>query len=109
MKGLGKIGGYAFLLGILLAIIGPYIPFGYMSLLLVIMGLIVGYLNVTDKEMTPFLVAALALAASKGVDLSKIPILNYIKLNEMVANLVVFILPAALIVAIVAIYKMGKN
>lgn len=108
MKGLGKIGGYAFLLGVLLAIIGPYVPFTYMSLLLVLLGLAVGYLNITDKEMTPFLVAALALAASRGVDLGKIPILSYFKLNDMVANLVVFILPAALVVAVVAIYKMGK-
>ncbi|MBI3027667.1 hypothetical protein HYY70_06165 [Candidatus Woesearchaeota archaeon] len=59
-----KLGEWAFIIGVVLAILFGLIPSqweGMATLVLVVLGLIVGFLNVTEKESTPFLVAAAAL------------------------------------------------
>src|SRR3989344_8070442 len=63
-----KMGEWAFIIGVLVAvIIGLFSgslqenTSGWLILLLVILGLIVGFLNISESETTPFLVAAVAL------------------------------------------------
>mgnify|MGYP001580653221 CR=1 FL=1 len=63
-----KMGEWAFLIGVLIAIaiglfagnLGQNLQ-GWLVLLLVVLGLIGGLLNVSEKERTPFLVAEAAL------------------------------------------------
>ncbi|MBM3303598.1 MAG: hypothetical protein FJY76_00745, partial [Candidatus Aenigmarchaeota archaeon] len=62
-----KVGGWAFILGVVIAILaGLASTFaamysGYVLLVLVILGLIVGFLNIKDKEVVNFLIVAIAL------------------------------------------------
>ena len=61
---LKKFGHYAFIAGILIAIIVALVPTlrGDIAVwLMVVLGLVVGLLNVTAKEVTGFLIAAMAL------------------------------------------------
>ena len=110
-----KIGYYAFIVGVVIAliaglitdipVIGPYVP-----LILVVLGLVVGFLNVSDKETDKFLLAAIALVLVGAIsaDLGQIPFVgNY--LGSIVSQIAVFVAPAALVVAIKAIWDMGKT
>ena len=113
-----SIGGYAFLAGAILAVIAAV--FGSMvaawtpmiALLLVILGLIVGFMNVSDKEVDRFLIAAIALLAAGTVNLGVIDLfispLGTI-LQSIVRYVAVFVAPAALIVALKSIMDIARS
>jgi hypothetical protein len=108
-----KIGKYAFMVGILLAIILGLVPMaenirGYAILVLVVLGLIVGLLNVTAKETTEFLVAAIALIAAGNANLTSIPAIG-IYVQYILTFIVVFVAPAALVVALRAVQALAKD
>ena len=104
-----KIGHWAFIIGILLAIIAGLVPAWQtptITWILVIIGLVVGLLNIQAKETTEFLVATIALliVGSAGA----IPALGVIVLS-ILANIVAIVAPAALIVALKAIYALAQR
>ena len=103
------IGGWAFILGVVVAVLIGL--FGSLSQLwlaiLVVLGLLVGFLNVTGGESTDFLLAAVALVivAAFGRDvLSAIALLGRV-LEAMIA----FVVPATVIVALKAIYSLARS
>jgi len=114
-----KISGYAFLLGILIAIVagvlGPEtIP--YTGTLLIVLGAIVGLLGAfgigsIDKDSaTEFLVATVALIAvgAAGKTLEGIPTVGTYLAN-IVGYIAVFVAPAVVIIAIEAIWQAGST
>ena len=109
MNDMQKWGSWAFLLGIVIAILAAFVSFEFAALVLVILGLIVGLLNVTSKESTPFLVAAIALAlgAASLQPLGGVPIINL--LLPIFNNIAILVSPAAFVVALKAVYSMAKE
>lgn len=104
-----KIGHWAFIVGIVIAIIAGLVPAWQTAIVtwvLVILGLIVGLLNITAKESVEFLVAtiALMLIGSAGA----IPALGIIVLS-ILANIVAFVAPAALVVALKSVYELARK
>ena len=112
------VGHYAFILGVLLAILAgllvenPINPSGkVISLVLVLLGLLVGFINITHKESYKFLVAAIALLLAGTMSLG-IGSLGYdpidqlgVTLRSIFAYIRNFVAPAVLIVSL----KMIKN
>lgn len=110
-----QIGKWAFIVGVVLAIImgigvGLSQAWGsnaWLILLLVVLGLVVGFVNITAKEVQGFLIAAIALLAANTANLSAadtlIRSLGSI-LEGIIANVVLVVAPAALIVALRAVY-----
>ena len=113
----GKMGQWAFIVGVVLAILFGFVPDnwkGMATLLLVILGLVVGLLNVSEKESTPFLVAAAALMITgvAGTNLSVIGDVSKVLgqfLESAVKNISVFVTPAAIVVALKAIQSLAKE
>ena len=117
-----QLGSYAFIVGVAIAIIvgllvaggqQSLIPSGiseYVPLVLVILGIVVGFLNIKDKEIDKFLIATIALIVLAGTagGLVEIPMVG-IYLVAIVQNVAVFVAPAALIVALKAILSMAKE
>ena len=110
-----KLGEWSFIFGVVIAIIVSLFKVsdqvgGCLVLLLVILGLIVGFLNVTEKETTPFLVAAAALliTGTAGDSLKIIPVIGGY-LQYIVQNIAVFVTPAAIVVALKAIQSLAKG
>ncbi|MEK6933046.1 MAG: hypothetical protein AABW56_04620 [Nanoarchaeota archaeon] len=108
-KGSSKIGGWAFILGVVVAVLIGL--FGNLSPLwltiLVVLGLLVGFLNVTGAESTDFLLAAVALVivVAFGRDvLSAVALLGRV-LEAMIA----FVVPATVVVALKAIYSLARS
>lgn len=107
-----KIGHYSFLAGIILALIAGLlanmVDASMVTLVLVVLGLIVGFLNVTAKETTEFLVASVALMMVGSAQLDIIPLVGgYIQTT--LSYLVVFVAPAAIIVALKAIKALASS
>lgn len=120
-SGMQKIGAYAFLFGIIIAILAGIwagvagaTALGstaiWVSVVLVILGLIVGLLNVTDKETVPFIVAAIGLSLGSQVNWNLAvgqTIAGYA--TPILLNIGVFVVPAALIVSLKAIWSLAAN
>ncbi len=110
-----KAGEWAFLIGFLLAVLFVFLPStwkGTATLVLVILGLVVGFLNISERESTPFLVAAAALmiTASAGGNLAVITWFGVgSKLQAIVQNIAVFVAPAAIVVAIKSLRSLAKD
>ena len=97
-----QIGAWSFIVGLALAIILAFVSVD-LSWLLILAGIIVGLLNVQDKEVSQFLVAAIALVVVGSADL------NIFGIPLILQNIVTFVSPAAVIVAVKAIYGMGRK
>jgi len=108
-----KIGNWAFIIGVVLAIIlglfGTYVVEykSYITAILVIIGLIVGFINIGQKETSNFLIAAIALlatnTATQWVALTTIG--EYIA--GILSSIGLFVAPAAVIVALKALYDLA--
>lgn len=109
--GVNSIGPWAFILGLVLAILAGFVtmPDQTIVLVLAVLGIIVGILNVSDKEVVPFLVAALTFmlaASSLGIVFSAVGVTQ---LNTVMNYIGVFVAPAGAVVAIKALYGITKE
>ncbi len=106
-----QVGKWAFLAGVILAVVVGLIPplqIAAVSWILLILGLVIGFLNVTAKESTAFLVASIALIVL-GTGLPNAFNLGSI-VNSILANIVTIVSGAAVIVAVKAIADLaGKR
>jgi hypothetical protein len=105
----GKMGHWAFLIGIALSVIAGLVPqlqTPTVTWILVILGLIVGLLNITAREVTEFLVASIALviAADAAADIIALGIV----VATVLGNIVAFVFPAALLVSLKAIWSLAQ-
>src|SRR5512136_2382226 len=106
----GTIGLLAFLGGMILSVVGGiwWREYSSITLALVIMGILVGFLNITGKEVLPLLIAAIALIVvglTKGfAPLDDIGGHAGLRLNGIVAYMAIFVTPAAIISAIRAVW-----
>ena len=117
---LQKVGEYAFLLGVIVAVLAGLIAVfsastlagiaDWIVVLLVILGIIIGLLNIKDKETSNFLIAAIALAigaaAFSALDVLVTPLGGLI--GQILAYIAVFVAPAAIIVALKAVWNLAK-
>ena len=94
-----QMGHYLFLAGILIAVITGLANFGipHLGTFLVLLGAIVGFLNVTGAESRTFLIAGIAFLATASA-LNGLPGLGD-SIASIAANLSAFAAPAVLIVA----------
>ena len=108
-KGKGGLGGWAFIIGVIIAVlIGLFGTLNSLWLgILVVLGLLVGFLNVNSAESTDYLLAAVALVivAAFGRDvMSGIPLLS-----NVLEAIMALVVPATVIVSLKAIYSFARN
>ena len=109
---LHRLAHYAFFLGIIIAIVAgffkKYVGSEVLITTLVVLGTLVGLFNLTTKETTPFLVAAIALMLAGIVNLGLIPGVGLL-LRAILSNIVVFVVPGAIIVGLKAVWKLASD
>ncbi len=110
---------YTFLVGIGLAIIvglfnsffnsllGPQASQVYVTTF-VLLGTIVGLINLKAKETLPFLIAALALMLAGIVNLNLVYGIGQV-LRPALSNIVVFVVPGAIILSLKTIWRLASN
>ncbi len=105
MQTLGK---WAFIIGIILAVIAAFVtqvPWIYW--ILAVLGLIVGFLNITVEETKGFLLAAIGLILS-ATAVQGIPLIGQM-VTRVMGNIVAFIAAALLVVALKALFETAKD
>jgi len=114
-----KLSGYLFLLGIILSIIAGIFKTGYeasIHSLLVVFGVIIGLLGAagmgtidrTDTQIFLLAVVALIAAGGSGAILGDIPTIGPY-LSSIVGYIAALVLPAAVIIALEAIWRTGST
>ncbi|MBN2517924.1 MAG: hypothetical protein JXB14_03695 [Candidatus Altiarchaeota archaeon] len=120
------IGGWAFIIGFLIALVAGLIAglnaagvtqidiaiTGGMTGFLVLLGIVIGLVNVTTREAISFLVATIAImAGSAGFGALSAIGLGAVAafLTGLVSMLAVFVAPAAIIVALKVIYSTARE
>jgi len=86
---------------------------GWVTLVLLILGIIIGFTSITVKEVQPFLIAAIALVVVSIADVW-LPLMN---IHRLLYDWAVYILqyitafaaPAAVIIAIKSVLQMAKD
>ena len=103
-------GRYAFLLGIVVAALLGFTTFAYSTLVLVILGLIVGFINIAEEETTGYLVAVIALLVIGLSGLQVFSMLGSLNvwIQTVLASFVTFVAASGLVVAIKSVLKMGQ-
>ncbi len=112
-----KVGNYAFIIGVIIAVILGLVSLGtatpWLASLLVVLGLIVGFLNVAGSETKEFLLVAavLIIAAGLGGAANTLGGIVYIGeyLSRIFTQLLAFVVPATVIVALKDVWKLGQN
>lgn len=110
---MSKVGVWSFIAGLVIAVIASLI-WGVTNTvvwILGILGVIVGLINISDKETTMYLIASIALivgasglttvVGAVGVGVSQ--------LTSFLQAIVVFVAPGAVVVAIKAIFEVAKS
>lgn len=100
------IGYWAFIGGLIVAVLAGFVEVPALPLVLFVLGLIVGFLNITEKESTPFLVAviALLLVGVSGLQLGKLTAITV----PILENFIAFVAAAGLVVAIKQVIVLAK-
>jgi len=108
-KALGIIGFVAFIVGLVIAVVAGVIApqNSIVILVLVLLGILVGALNITSKEITMLLLATIALIVVGGV-FAPIKTLGVGALLDNILSLVATLMaPAAVIAAVKALWAVG--
>lgn len=108
-----KIGEWAFLGGVLLAVVLGLFPGiiteGMAALVLVILGLLVGFLNIAEKEVQQFIIASIALLLPGTITgLVALPYIGTYVVS-ILGNIAAFVAPAVVIVALKAIWELASK
>src|SRR3989338_10461024 len=101
-----RIGNYSFIIGVIIAIVLGVVTLGsarpWLASLLVVLGLIVGFLNVTGKETKEFLIVAtvLIIAANMGGAASTLGSVEIIGqfLTDIFTSILAFFVPPTVVI-----------
>lgn len=102
-----KIGSIAFLAGLIIAVIGAFINVDWFPWVLAVLGLVVGFLNVSGGESRRFLIAAIAFMMA-AYSLDSLPMVGE-QIGNIMHNIGYFVGSATLLVAIKALFDIGKD
>lgn len=111
-------GPAAFYIGLLIALIAAFVtPSGWLFVALGVLGVIVGLLNITTRETSPFLLASIAfIVAAWGMWtlmvtalVPNIPEILTKEFLRLATNLTVLIGAAAMVISLRAIYEVAKG
>lgn len=105
-----NVGKWSFIVGVIIAIISGFWAVPAVTLVMVILGLIVGLLNVAKEEVTGYLIASIALLMVGTTGFAVIDTLTGVAggwFESVLTNFTAFVAASALIVAIRGIAALG--
>ena len=115
-----QIGNYSFIIGVILAVVlglasqqlGTAQP--WLWSLLVVLGLAVGFLNVSGKETKEFLLVTVALVVVVALGKSQVDSWENLKwigpyLSGVFNSILAFVVPASVVVALKDVWELAKG
>jgi hypothetical protein len=107
---ISKIGTWSFIIGVLIAVFSGFFRLTPQVVsILVVLGVIVGLLNVTGNEAMTFLLASVSMVVISSLGSPAFSGISVIgaTLQRMLNNLIIFVIPASMIVALRAILTLA--
>ncbi len=106
-----NVGKWAFIIGLILALLAGFWTIPNLTIILVILGLIVGFLNITSAEVETYLVAVIALLVMGTASLQVLESSgNFIgTIQTMVSGVITFVAASGLVVALRAVISLGGS
>jgi hypothetical protein len=107
-----NIGKWAFLAGVVLAVLSGFTVISGVATILLILGLIVGFLNISKEEIQSFLIAVIALLVIGVSGLQAIQSLAVsvpVWVDAVLANFLVFAVGSGIVVAIRSVISLGRD
>lgn len=107
----GTLGRWAFVIGLIISVLLGFVTFTYASLVLVILGLIVGFMNVSEKDASNYLVAVIALILVGVAGLQALSVLGslYTWIQTVLTSFITFAAASAVIVALKVMFEIGRD
>ncbi|MBN1385345.1 hypothetical protein JW968_00010 [Candidatus Woesearchaeota archaeon] len=108
-KGKARLGVWAFLVGLIISIVVPFFGATYFAtwvLVLGILGIIVGLLNITDSEISLYLIASITFMIAGS---SLLTIWSHWYFDLFLKYVVSFVAPGAAIASLRALYDVAKH
>ena len=103
-----NLGKCSFIVGLVIAVAGGLgFEQAWFGWVLAVLGLIVGFLNVSDKESQTFLLAAIALIVAANA-VGAIPYIGDV-VTRVIGNLVLFLGGAVLVVAVKSLFAVARD
>ena len=102
-----NVGKYSFLVGLILAVVMAFVEVPMGATVLAVLGLVVGFLNVSGKETQSFLLASIGLMMSAAA-VNGLPEVGAYA-GAVAANFVAFISPAVLVVAVKSLLETARD
>ncbi len=103
-----QLGKWAFVLGLVIAIIGGLgFTQSWFGWVLAVLGLVVGFMNIAGKESFRFLLAAIALIVAANA-VGGLPYVGG-ALTQIIANVIAFVSAAVLVVALKSLFELAKD
>jgi hypothetical protein len=112
---LQRIGGWAFIIGVVLAVVLPIFTElnPWLTSLLIVLGLVIGFLNIATAETQSFLLAALALVIVSGFTSTSDVITQVAQigpaLGRIFTGILLLVVPATIVVALRSIYSLARK
>lgn len=106
-----NVGKWSFLVGILLAVLAGFFTIPYIMTILAVLGLVVGFLDITSKESHKYLMCVVALLVIGTASISAFSALgNFYGLTEsIITNVIAFVAASGLVVAVKEVLTMGRD
>ncbi len=115
-----RVGQYSFIIGVIIAVVlGLALPIGsdvqnWLTSVLVVLGLIVGFINVGGKESKEFLLVATMLVIVAGLGGSAYAALGTVKvigayIQGILGSVLTFVVPATVVVALKQIKSLSEE
>ena len=106
------VGAWAFLIGVILAVIFGFITFqSWLGWLLLVLGIVIGLLNIADTESHPFLMAGtvLVIVVALGGSAFSSTRLGVDFLSSIFDNILNLFVPATIVVALRSVFRMARG
>lgn len=105
------LGAWAFLVGVILAVVIGLLGYdptaGMLALALVILGIVIGLLNIGGAELKEFLLAGVVLVIVSSLGGQTLLGVNYV--GSIVQALLVLFVPATIVVALKVVFAVAKR
>lgn len=112
MSVMEKFGSWAFIFGVVIAIIAGFWPLSaLLTSVLIVLGIVVGLVNITSHETDKYLLAAVSLVVVThfgGDYMSQIEVVGTV-LKNVLGAVQTFVTPATIIVALKVIYSLAQE
>lgn len=107
-SGKAMLGRWAFLIGVVLSVLfGIISGWSWLPVLLVVLGLVVGFLNIGDKEVHQFMMAGTVLVLMGYFGGQTLSSVSY--LGAIFNNLLTLFVPATVVVAVKSVFALARD